>query len=150
MRWKFAGLVAVVVLAACGGGGGTASNPSPSPTGKPIPFTMNASGGSGVSGSGTIAKGSGSFTVTVKLTGLAGNSSHVSHIHKGSCSSPGGIALALQSVVADASGAGTATSTLTQDYSVPATGWYVNVHAGPDLSSAANAKGISCGDLTAG
>ncbi len=148
MSWRVLGLVGVFVVTACGGSG--ASNPSPSPTVKPIAFTMNAVGGSGVSGTGKITKGSGSFTVTVKLTGLAANSSHVSHIHKGSCSAQGGIALALQSVVADASGSGTATTTLPQDYLVPATGWYVNVHAGPDLSSPANGKGISCGDLSPG
>ncbi len=151
MRGSVLGLVSAVALVACGGGGGgTASTPAPSATPTPIAFTMNAVANSGVSGSGTITKSAGSFTVVVKLTGLAPNSSHISHIHKGSCGSPDGIALALSQVVADGSGAATATTSFQQDYSIPTGGWYVNVHAGPDLSSPANGQSISCGDLTAG
>jgi len=108
---------------------------------------MGAQNGSGVVGTGQIVKGTGSFVVTIKLTGLTPNSSHVSHVHTGSCAKSGGIAYALQEVIADSSGAATVTSTVMVPYSVPTGGWYVNVHHGPDLSAPANVPSISCGDL---
>jgi hypothetical protein len=146
MRNLVLGLLGLFVLAACGGGG-TAANPA-SPTPK-ISFNMTAQNGSGAAGTGQVVKGTGSFTVTIKLTGMPANSSHISHVHKGSCATPGGVAYALQQVIADSSGAATVVSTVPADYSVPAGGWYVNVHHGPDFSAPANGPSISCGDLPA-
>ena len=145
MRSLVLALAGLFVLAACGGTGSTATNPtSPTPS---ISFTMIAQNASGVAGTGKVVKGTGSFTVTIKLTGMAPNSSHISHVHTGACAKPGGIAYALQQVIADSSGAATATSTVAVDYSVPTGGWYVNVHHGPDLTAPANGPSISCGDL---
>jgi hypothetical protein len=110
---------------------------------------MLAQNHSAVTGSGSIVQATGSFTITIKLTGLAPNSSHISHIHAGKCSQPGGIAYALVQVVADASGAATATTTIASAYLVPASGWYVNVHHGPDFTEADYAPSDSCGDLSA-
>jgi CHRD domain len=138
--------VGLFMLAACGGGTAT-SAPTPTPT---INFTMVAHNNSGVSGTGQIVKGSGSFTLTIKLTGMPANSSHISHIHNGSCAKTGGIAYALQQVIADSSGAATVTSTVSTDYAIPAGGWYVNVHHGPDFIAPANGPSISCGDLSRG
>ena len=139
-------LVSVLVMAACGGAGTAANSASPAPT---IKFTMTAQNGSGVSGTGVIVKGAGSFTVTVKLTAMAPGSRHVSHLHDGRCSKPGGIAFALQPVVADSSGAATITSTVPAAYQVPTFGWYVNVHNGPDFTEPEYAPSLSCGDLNA-
>ena len=110
---------------------------------------MAAQNGSGVSGTGTIVKGIDSFIVTIKLTGFAPNSSHVSHLHAGRCAQPGAIAYALIQVIADASGAATATTSVPAAYFVPASGWYVNVHHGPDFTDADYAPSDSCGDLSA-
>jgi hypothetical protein len=110
---------------------------------------MDAQNGSGVSGSGSIIKADGSFTVTINLTGFPPNSRHVSHVHAGRCAQPGGIAYALVQVIADASGAATATSTVPVAYAIPASGWYVNVHHGPDFTDASYAPSDSCGDLPA-
>jgi hypothetical protein len=85
----------------------------------------------------------------VKLTGLAPGSIHVSHIHAGRCSAPGGIAYALQSVVADSAGSATTTSTIPVGYAIPVSGWYVNVHHGPDFTEAEYAPSDSCGDMPA-
>ena len=131
-----------VVIAACGGTAAPASS-------KPITFAMTVQNGSGVSGTGDIVKGTGSFTLTIKLTGMTPSSIHVSHLHDGGCGHPGGIAYNLKSVVADSAGAATTTSTVPAEYLVPASGWYVNVHFGPDFTEAAYAPSISCGDLQA-
>src|SRR5437870_5927653 len=147
MRRLIISLVGLLAIVACGGGT-TSSTTSPAPTPTPtIKFTMTAQNNSGVSGTGEVVKGSGSFTVTIKLTGMAANSSHISHVHTGSCTKNGGIAYALSQVIADSSGAATVTSTVPADYSIPATGWYVNVHHAPDFSAPADGPSISCGDL---
>jgi hypothetical protein len=112
-----------------------------------INFTMTAQNASAVSGTGEIVKGAGSFTVSVKLTGLEPNSSHISHIHLGTCAAPGGVAFALQQTVADSAGVATGTTTVPAGYAVPASGWYVNIHHGPDFSAPANAPSVSCGVL---
>jgi hypothetical protein len=110
---------------------------------------MTDQNGSGVSGTGSIVKAEGAFTVTIKLTKMLVGSSHVSHIHAGSCAAPGGIAFALQQVIADSAGSATTASTLPVTYLVPTSGWYVNVHQGPDFTEAEYAPSISCGDLPA-
>jgi len=138
-------VLAVLALGTVGcGGGATAATPTP-----PIDFSMLAQNGSAVTGTGRIVKGADSFTVTIKLTGLAPNSSHVSHLHAGSCTAPGGIAFALKQVIADSGGAATIASTVPTSYVTPASGWYVNVHHGPDFSAPANAPSDSCGDVPA-
>jgi hypothetical protein len=137
-------LVGLLVVSACGGAAATAAPPTPG-----INFTMVAQNHSGVSGTGNIIMGTDSFTVTIKLTGFAPNSSHVSHLHAGRCAQPGGIAYALVQVIADASGAATVTSTVPATFTVPASGWYVNVHHGPDFTEAEYAPSDSCGDLSA-
>jgi len=142
-RRLFLILVGLIAVSACGAS--SAATPPP-PAG--INFLMAAQNGSGVSGTGEIVKATGSFVVTIKLTGFAPNSSHISHIHAGRCSQPGAIAYALQQVVADSSGAATATTSIPVDYLVPASGWYVNVHHGPDFTDADYAPSDSCGDLS--
>jgi hypothetical protein len=126
-------LVVLAAILAVGVRRRDASTASPSPG---INFTMTAQNSSGVSGTGTIVKGAGTFTVTIRLTGFKPNSSHVSHVHAGQCAQPGGIAYALQQVIADSSGSATTSSTVVATYLVPTSGWYVNVHHGPDFTDA--------------
>jgi hypothetical protein len=134
----------ILALAGCGGGA-AATTASPTPG---IHFTMTQQNGSGVSGTGTIVKGVGSFALTINLTGLKPGSSHVSHVHAGQCAQPGGIAYALQQVIADSSGSARTTSTVLTAYLIPTSGWYVNVHHGPDFTEAGYAPSDSCGDLS--
>jgi hypothetical protein len=129
---------------ACGGSSGTTAATSPKPT---VNFVMGAMSASGVTGVGQVYKGSGNFTVSIQLKGLKPNSSHVSHVHVGSCAKPGDVAYALLQVVADSSGNATATTTVSEYYTMPAKGWYVNVHSGPDFSEPGYAPSVSCGDL---
>jgi hypothetical protein len=143
-RRSLLALVGVLLVSACGGAAATSTPPTLA-----INFTMLAQNGSGVSGSGQIVMATGSSTVTIKLTGFPPNSSHISLVHVGRCAQPGGIAYALVQVIADASGAATATSTVPVAYTIPASGWYVNVHHGPDFTDADYAPSDSCGDLSA-
>jgi hypothetical protein len=142
MKGPLLALVSALVIAACGGG----STPSAPPAAK-ISFPMAAQNGSSVSGTADVAKSAGSFTVTVNLTGLPPNSSHIAHIHAGKCAAPGGVAFALQQLIADPSGASATTTVVPAGYAVPSFGWYVNIHRGPDFSVPANAPSISCGDM---
>ena len=148
-----------LVLAACGSTTSTPIYTSPSPSavetpsaaaspsaaaGYTVPFTAEGPGAGAVSGTLTVTPGDGSFTVVVTLAGLAASSAHPSHIHAGAtCDANGPIDIALQTVTADASGNATTTSVIPQAYVLPATGWYVNVHQGPDLIGA-NATPIAC------
>jgi hypothetical protein len=138
--------LAMLVLLTAMACGGTAAVPSPTPG---ATFTMGAMNGSGVTGTGEVSKGAGSFVVSIQVHGMKPNSSHISHVHIGTCAKPGGVAYALLQVVADASGNASATSTVPEYYSMPSTGWYVNVHEGPDLTEAEYAPSVSCGDLPA-
>jgi hypothetical protein len=136
-------LLTLVFAAACGGQT-TSATSTPA-----VNFSMLAQNGSTVSGTGQIVESAGSFTITLKLKGMVAGSSHVSHVHAGQCASPGGIAYALQSVVADAAGTATTVSTVPAGYAIPTSGWYVNVHHGPDFTEAEYAPSDSCGNLTA-
>src|SRR5437899_11532037 len=111
MRRLVISLLGLFAVVACGGGT-TSSTASPSPT-PSIKFTMIAQNNSGVAGTGEVIKASGSFTVTIKLTGMPANSSHISHGHTGSGAQPGGIASALSQVIADSSDSATWTCTVT-------------------------------------
>jgi CHRD domain len=141
-----ASVAILVLLTAIACGGTAAATPPPKPA---ATFTMMSMNASGVTGTGQVYKGAGSFTVSIQVHGMVPNSSHVSHVHVGSCAKPGNVAYALLQVVADSAGNATATSTVAEYYSMPATGWYVNVHKGPDFTEADYAPSVSCGDLPA-
>lgn len=143
MKKSLLALVSVLVIAACGGTAATAT-PSAAPK---INFPMSAQNASSVSGTAEVVRTGDSFSMTVKLTGLVANSSHIAHIHAGRCSAPGGVAYALQQLIADASGAGSMVTVVPTGYAIPSSGWYVNIHKGPDFSAPANAPSISCGDM---
>ena len=120
---------------------------SPSPAPSPLSFKLN---GIKTTASGTITliAEPHSVSIELKITGLQPNSSHVSHIHIGSCQQVGNISLALNQVVADGNGDADTKSTLTAS-SPPASGtWYVVVHAGPDMQGT-NASYLLCGNLFA-
>lgn len=117
-------LLTLLVAAACGGQA-TAATPTPA-----VNFSTVAQNGSTVTGTGQVVESAGSFTVTLKLKGMQPGSIHVSHVHAGQCSAQGGIAYALQSVVADSTGTATTVSI------VPA-GWAIPPPAGTSTSTTA-------------
>ncbi len=151
-------LVALAVIAtACGGsGGGTAatspkpspvSSPSPSPSPSPAAFNFKLNGiNTTASGTITVTPHTSGASIELVITGLQPNSSHVSHVHIGSCEQRGNIALALNLVVADAQGKADTKSTVPANYPPPSGTWYVVVHAGPDMQGT-NATYLLCGNL---
>ncbi|GLV56054.1 hypothetical protein KDH_28980 [Dictyobacter sp. S3.2.2.5] len=88
------------------------------------------------------------LTVTTSLVGLAPNSTHPAHIHQGSCDHPSGILYALQNVVADAKGQGTTTTVIHNVAGgIPATGWSIVVHNGPNMQPADQHAHIACASV---
>ncbi len=128
-------------------------SPSPSQAASPSPpatpaVTFKLPGFNGAKASGTIllTKTSDTMTLELQITGLAAASSHVSHVHNGSCQKPGGILFALNQVIADGTGVADTKSTVQAKYPPPSGHWYVVVHAGPDMQGS-NATYLLCGNL---
>src|SRR5215472_18831221 len=101
-----------VALTACGGQAAANLAPSPSPSASaphspsPVGTTFNIIPEPGVNAAGTITviAGASGTTIELKISGLQPNSSHVSHIHVGTCASRGSIKFALNQVIADGQG----------------------------------------------
>ena len=155
MRRAIALLMLVTASAvACGNAtsaAGTTPTPaaSPSPSPSPSPSGLQfALGGIHTSASGKIVVTATPASTTIELfiTGLAADSSHVSHVHSGSCQQPGGILYALNQVVADGTGAADTRTTIQAKYPPAGGHWYVVVHAGPDMQGT-NATYLMCGNL---
>lgn len=88
--------------------------------------------------------------VTITLTGLAPNSTHPAHIHLGSCENPypGTIKYMLLNVVSNKAGNASKTTILSNiTGGIPTTGWYINVHNGPNLTPADQYTPIACGNI---
>ncbi|HEU5379663.1 MAG TPA: CHRD domain-containing protein [Ktedonobacteraceae bacterium] len=85
--------------------------------------------------------------VQLVMTGLEPNSQHVAHIHAGSCAKQGAVVYHLPVIKADSAGKATVTTTIPNVSTIPATGWYVNVHRGTDLSTQTGFDPIACGDV---
>ena len=89
------------------------------------------------------------LSVTLALHGLQVKTTHPAHIHSGSCSKPGATVYTLDNVVADADGNASVT-TVIKDVAngIPANGWYINVHNGPEMTTPEQMMGITCGDIS--
>ncbi|GCF09636.1 CHRD domain-containing protein [Dictyobacter arantiisoli] len=91
------------------------------------------------------------LTVTIRQVGLTPNSTHPAHIHAtGTCQNPvDTIKYPLNNVVANSTGMGTSITTIANvKTGIPATGWFINVHNGPNLVPAAQYAPISCGMIS--
>src|SRR5215471_14920014 len=155
-------VVGVLLLAACGGS--TSTSPTSTPTSAPaatsIPTIPTITGIPSISSSiplkhvptGTADlswnPSSHALTVKISLVGLAPSSMHPSHIHTGSCANQGNVIYPLTTLVADAHGVASATTVVNNVANgIPATGWYVNVHNGPGLSTNDQFLPIVCADV---
>jgi hypothetical protein len=143
---------------ACGGlGTSSAQSPSPSPSPSPSHASSPSPQGLNFKLNGISTSATGTITVTAKpnqmtvrlqITGLQANSSHISHIHIGTCQQRGNIALALNQVVADAQGNVDVKTTVPATYPPANSTWYVVVHSGPDMQGS-SASYLLCGNLFA-
>jgi len=86
--------------------------------------------------------------VKISLIGLAPSSTHPANINSGSCVKQGAVVYPLQNVVADARGVGTSTTAIKNVTKIPASGWYINVHNGPNLAPSDQFLPIVCSNLT--
>jgi hypothetical protein len=129
-----------LALAACGGGGETetiegegtamagdttsmsttAPMPMPADTGAMAAGGMAGAqtvplqgvGGAPVTGSVAVSEAGGGTQVMLTVGGAGGAGTHAAHVHTGTCDAPGEVVAPLESVTADASGAGNSTTTL--------------------------------------
>jgi hypothetical protein len=129
-------VVGVVLAGGC-------KNDSPVVSAAPRVVTLASIQGSTASGAATILDDAGpSSTVQIDLTGMQPNTSHVGHVHKGSCAAQGAIYHGLAVVNADAGGNGTVSTAQVPD-SLLIGGYYIQYH------TAVSPPGtpIACGDL---
>ncbi len=138
----------ILLLAACG------ANSTPAATTQQVAKNVTLSAGAVLqhspAGSVQLAWNPTSHVLTVNITllGLAPNSKHPAHIHSGSCTKEGGVVYSLHDIVANEEGAGTSTSMINAvTEGIPATGWYLNVHNGPGMTSDQQSMSISCGNI---
>ena len=90
--------------------------------------------------------------IQILLTGLAPNSIHPAHIHQGgNCGQNGNILFMLNNVVANATGniTGSSATTIVKNVTngIPASGWFVNIHNGPNLTPQSQFTPIACGNV---
>ena len=113
-----------------------------------VTIQMKASGGSKVTGTAVLTQSGNGVMVSVKLTGFDPNTKHDGHIHTGSCAAQGGVVVPLNSITADASGAGSADTTEnTLTFAQVTDGkHYVQYHT----SSNPPGNPVSCADIPAG
>lgn len=104
---------------------------------------LNPLGGSGVSGEATLTRTNGQTQVMVRLTGTPGNTTHPGHIHAGTCDAPGSPVQPLESVSTDATGSGTATTSVTVDQATVFNGQHVIQY-----HQAGGGPGVVCGQIT--
>ena len=130
-------MVLSVTLAACGGGdeaevaegdGAAMDTTAMTPAPMPMPADSGAMasggmagaqtvalqgvGGAPVTGSVAVSEAGGGTQVVLTVAGAGGAGTHAAHVHTGTCDAPGDVVAPLESVTADATGAGTSTTTL--------------------------------------
>jgi hypothetical protein len=142
-RLVMLGVLAVLLLAAC--------SPGSNPVSASKPVTASATLKHGPVGTANLTWDPSSHILTVQLsmTGFAPNSRHPAHIHVGDCYNTGNVVYPLQDVVADAYGVASVTTTISNVLNgIPASGWSINVHNGPELTSETQFLPIACGTVS--
>ena len=104
------------------------------------PFALKNYGPNVVKGRATLVSNdrNDSAMVVVKITGLKPGTTHIGHIHGGTCAAltPGAIFHNLKPVVADESGKGTSKTTISRDLQGLADcEWWVAFHEGAENST---------------
>lgn len=106
------------------------------------------SAGETVNGIAQLALSGSTLTVKLTMSGFEPNSSHAAHIHSGSCASQGPVIYPLATLMANAQGNASTTTTISKVTSIPSSGWYVNVHHSTNISTQTGFNPVACGDVT--
>lgn len=129
-----------------------ATAPAATPAAAPKTGTIRAAGnfasGSPSTAAGQLTLvdiGGGKSRITVQLRGLTASTSHMGHIHVGTCAAVGPVATALPAITADASGNGTATAEI-EPAKLPAD-IYVAYHQRGPSDPAGIGGFIACGEI---
>jgi hypothetical protein len=137
-------VVSMLILAACSSTASLPSGTTTSPT--QAQATLNHS----PIGTSDLTWNAANQTLTVKatLSGLAPSSTHPAHIHAGDCTSNGAVVYPLKPIIANSLGVGTSETTIigVKD-GIPARGWYLNIHNGPNLSPDVQFAPIACANI---
>jgi hypothetical protein len=98
-----------------------------------------------VSGQATYSIVGGQLIVTLTVSGLAPNSTHIAHIHQGSCKNQGAVLYPLKNLVADKNGVATSVTPIAVT-TIPAN-MYINIHLASlatDLATQTGFDPIAC------
>jgi hypothetical protein len=107
--------------------------------------TLATGEASQVTGSAQVTSlAEGKFQVTLTLSGLPANSTHMGHIHVGDCSVVGPVALGLTEISSDASGNGTVTSEIKGPLPADA---YIAYHQRGPTDPEGVGSFITCGNI---
>ncbi len=89
----------------------------------------------------------GALSIALHVSGLTPGAFYASHLHAGSCLKPGATALTFPDIYADERGHAKLVTTVPTDTAANfvATGFYVDVHAGPSVGG--DTPVIACGDV---
>lgn len=110
-----------------------------------LTFESTTAANESASGTAQLSIASGKLTVKITMSGLAPNTTHIAHIHTGSCEAQGAVLYKLTPV-----SNGTTTTIIPNVASIPANGWYVNVHLAStmdDMNTQTGFDPIACGDV---
>jgi hypothetical protein len=89
------------------------------------------------------------LTVAVSMTGLFPNTTHLMHIHAGTCGHDMGIVYPLNPLTADGNGNAIQWTTIHNVAGgIPASGWFINTHLGSNMGSQMDLTPIACGQLS--
>jgi CHRD domain len=105
-----------------------------------------------VYGNAQISIENNELTVKLTLHGLVPQSTHMAHIHAGTCQSQGAVVYPLKPVVADGNGDATSTTVINNIKTFSASSLYVNVHEAGTMSGMSTQSGfnpIACGNIAA-
>ena len=145
------GFLIFLTLSACAPTASTAGSADAAALAPAKAVTMNPIGtlatgeASAVTGNAQVTSlAEGKFQVTLTLSGLPANSTHMGHIHVGDCSVVGPVALGLTEITSDASGNGTVTSEIKGPLPADA---YIAYHQRGPTDADGIGSFITCGNI---
>lgn len=114
-----------------------------------VPFDGANADNQQATGTADLSLNQGILTVNMTVSNLVPGSEHDAHIHAGSCESqlPGNIVYPLNTLKADSHGVASSITIIPNVSSIPASGWYINIHFGTDLSTQTGFDPIACGNV---